>query len=154
LKLLTHVTTSLSITLMILYILSLFNDIYIVNAVFITSLVTNYLIDALGHRNKRRTALTHEVFNNLIISMITSLIVWITLFSKYRLIIAVINSLAISSMHLLMDLLTGYIYVRRLNDVYRIKLSLRRYDDFLLNTIAMCISELIIFLTMLTIFIR
>lgn len=154
-KLLTHVITSLSATLAVLYMSSLFNDVYVVNAVFITSLTTNYLIDMLGHRNKSRTALTHEVFNNVLISLITSLAIWVVLFSKYHLIIAVITSLAISSTHLLMDLLTGYIYIRGLNNnVRKIRLSLRRYDDFLLNTIAIGISELIIFLTMLTTFIR
>lgn len=149
-KLLTHITVSLAVSSMTYAIV--YRDISVINSIFILSLIINYFIDVLGHKHGCRTVLTHEVINNLILSLAIAFTLWFTVLSQSQAFVVLVTAVITSTTHMLLDALTGYIYVRGLYGMRRIRLSLRRYDDYLLNTLAMGLALIIMFITLTAVF--
>lgn len=149
-KLLTHIAVSLAVSSMTYAVID--RDVSIINSIFILSLTINYVIDVLGHKHGRRTALTHEVISNLTLSLVIALILWFTILKQSQVFVALATAVITSTTHILLDAFTGYIYIRDLHSIRKIRLSPRRYDDYLLNTLAMGLALIIMFITLATVF--
>jgi len=141
-KLLTHVLITFALGSLIAMTIS--RSVLVMNSVFIISFLINYLIDLLGHRGGRRTSLTHELFNNLVISLTTGLLIHSLLNLPGPSTVALTTSLIASSTHLLLDSLSGGIFVYSSNGLSRLTLSSRSYDDYLLNTLVITTSVVLL----------
>ncbi|MEM0453803.1 MAG: DUF1286 domain-containing protein [Sulfolobales archaeon] len=143
-KMLTHIlfTFALASSLCIILV----RDVWVLNQTFLLSLLINYLIDVLGHSNRRRTPITHEITNNALVSIIIGLIIYLVAFriTSFSISITIITSLISSFTHLLLDSLTGGIYMVKTYGLVRFCLSSRGYDDFLLNTLFISVSVCIL----------
>ncbi|MCC6022782.1 MAG: DUF1286 domain-containing protein [Desulfurococcaceae archaeon] len=141
-KLLTHVLMTFALGSLIAVVIS--RSVLVVGSVFVISFLVNYLIDLLGHSGGRRTPLTHELFSNLITSLITGLLIHSLLNLPGPLTIALTTSLIASSTHLLLDSLSGGVFIYSPNGLSRLRLSSRRYDDYLLNTLVITASVVLL----------
>ncbi len=143
-KMLTHILSTFALSSLICCLI--FRSVWVLNEVFILSLVINYFIDMLGHKDGRRTPLTHEVFSNVFLSLCIGLGVYVFTFYMVpqSLITMIITSVTASFTHLLLDSLTGGIYIVKLNEVVRFKIYGKRYDDFTLNTLTIALSGITI----------
>lgn len=149
-KILTHVLSTFALSSLICC--SLYRSVWVLNNVFILSLIINYVIDLLGHRNRRRTPLTHEVINNVLTSLCVGLIIYTFIsYASSPAIVAIITSLNASLTHLLLDSLTGGVYVVSSSRVVKLTLYDGRYDDFKLNmlVIALSIATVVAVLTLI-----
>ncbi|GEM_PF-635434 len=149
-KILTHVLSTFASSSLICC--SLYRSVWVLNNVFILSLIINYVIDVLGHKNGRRTPLTHEVINNVLISLFIGLVIYTFVsYTSLPVGVAVITSLNASLTHLLLDSLTGGVYVISSGKLVRLTLHGGRYDDFKLNmlVIALSIATVVAVLTLI-----
>lgn len=138
-KILTHVLSTFALSSLICC--QLYRSIWVLNNVFILSLIINYVIDLLGHRNGRRTPLTHEVFNNIFTSLCVGLIIYTFIsYTSLPAVVAVVTSLNASITHILLDSLTGGVYIASSGRVFRLTLYNGRYDDFKLNMLMITLS--------------
>lgn len=152
-KLLTHVAVSLAASSAICTLISEDIDISVVNTAFILSLTVNYLIDALGHKRGYRTVLTHEVLSSLVLSLGVASALWVTVLNSSQVITVLTTATVIPITHMLTDALTGYVYMRRPRGICKVSLSLRRYDDYLFNMLAMLVSVLVMLIILVLVLI-
>ncbi len=153
-KLSTHIITGLSVALVLSFIINK-SEITIdhLSIAMILSFILNSTIDYIGHRRVGRyvfrSVATHEVLNNIYLSLIIGVVFYIALYnvySKVKILEYVIYSIAIGLTHLILDYLTiNGIYVRKGRSIYRVRSRIsRRYDDYYLNGIASIFSSLVI----------
>ena len=152
-KLITHIITGLSGALLVSFIVNGYK-VFLgsISIIMIMSLIHNGIIDYLGHYRRGkifyRNAITHEVLNNIYLSILVGAFIFIAFGSVYKvhLVETIIYSITIGAIHLFTDLLTSAgIYVRGRSSIYRVKFRFsRRYDDPYLNGLAIAISGVLI----------
>ncbi|MCX8186672.1 MAG: DUF1286 domain-containing protein [Sulfolobales archaeon] len=145
-KMLTHVLFTFALASLVCS--TQIRDVWVLNNVFIYSLLINYFIDVFGHLNGKRTPLTHEVINNVSISLATGLIIHFIISHTVYIpaLVVVATSVIASFTHLFLDLITGNIYLAKPLGLVKLNLSVGRYDDFALNTLFIFMSLVIVVL--------
>ncbi len=118
----------------------------VLGVAYVTSLCVNWILDYLGHSGGRRSPLTHEPLNASAISFIAALA--LSTLYLYNLELALVTLLAsgVSFVtHLLLDLLSGGIYVRdgcSYRRVYLLKLREPLYSAANSATLALSIAAI------------
>ncbi len=152
-KMLTHILSSFALSSLICTLM--FRSVWVVNMAFLLSLTINYFVDVLGHKNGRRTPLTHEVLNNLMFSLIIGLLLHKLVLlpsipAHTATLIALITSVSSSVTHLALDMVSGGVFINMPGGVVKLRLCDRRYDDLMLNTLVLALSCLTIFAVLMT----
>jgi len=113
---------------------------------YVVSLCVNWLLDYLGHSGGKRSPLTHEPINASAISFATALALSTLYLYKLELVLVTLVTSGVSFVtHLLLDLLSGGIYVRdgcSYRRVYLLKLRGPLYSVANSATLALSIAAI------------
>ena len=144
-KLLVHVLLSSALSSWLMRALQLGDGVTLLNISYVTSLSLNWLMDYLGHRGGSRTPLTHEPFNASILSVGVAVAVgFLFLYNPAYMLATIVSSGVCYTTHLLLDLLSGGIYIREGDNYRRVRLARQSrsvYDQ--LNALVLSISLLL-----------
>jgi len=140
-KMFTHIVTGFAVSSAL--VIGITKSVWVLNVAFVSSLMINYLIDALGHSGRRRTKLTHELLNNIVICLLLgmTLPLAVALTLGMNPLIALITSVCVGLTHLLLDALSGNIYIKLPKRTYVVKLGNSPYNKYSLNTYFIILSE-------------
>lgn len=123
-RLLVHVLLSAAVSAWVLRLAGLGGGVELLNVAFVASLCLNWLMDHLGHSRGRRSPATHEPLNASLISALLAASLGAVFVYDGRLRLATFLACGVAhQLHLLLDLVSGGIYVREGSSFRRVRLA-------------------------------
>ncbi len=143
-RLLVHVLLSTAASAWVLRLAGLGEGVEPLNASFVASACLNWLMDYLGHGSGRRSPATHEPLNASLLSALLATAVGALFLYDLRLYAAALVACGIAyQLHLLLDLVSGGVYLREGASFRRVSLARpgrRAYEVF--NGLLLAVSAL------------
>ncbi len=123
-RLLVHVLLSAAASAWVLRLAGLGRGVELLNVAFVASLCLNWLMDSLGHSRGRRSPATHEPLRASLLSTLLATVLGALFLHDPRLYLATFVACGMShQLHLLLDLVSGGVYVREGTSFRRVRLA-------------------------------